>query len=276
MYFVLCFLVTLAIAANPCPYKFEVHANRDNVMPPGTQLNYYDTNYNVALSFGCGRLYNASWPAYITAKANDWIVQLTGIDWVNSGTPRGDGSYVRPEGLFFPFVYGHDFKYRVHHFFVDCVDTAHQRNQFIFNSGMLLVMFNTGVFPGGSLKGYPWQPNDILGLSEYNFLNEDHQDKWTNEANHWRRKVIIRSRQPSHNLYNLFHGAEQFVYEELLDEETGEIGFSTFGVSLSNSSLWTPGSLPPNTIVQSTRNTMTWPHVQAPIVPYPSLAPCTN
>ena len=252
-----------------CPYDRLLVATRDNVMPPGTQLNYYDANFAIATSFGCGRLYNSSWPAYIRVKANEWLENLTGINWL-AGTPRGDGSYVRAEGLFFPFVYGYDFKYRIHSDKVDCKETKPDENWIIFNTGYLVGFASSGTFPGGALKGKNYTAGQIVSYTEYNFLNEDKQDKWATDSPKWRQRTIIRSRQPGHNVLNLIGQADQNVYEELEDQATGEIGLAAFTVSVSNSSFWNPGG----PLIQSTRNVMTWPQVQRSKTPLPSSTPC--
>ncbi len=251
-----------------CPYKRILVATRDNVIPPGVQADFRDENFAIAQSFGCGRLYDSSWPAFIKEKSREWLLYLTGIDWTN-GIPAGDGGYTRPEGIYFPFVYGYDFLYRIQSDRVNCKETKPDFNWFIFNSGYLAVHTTSGIYPGGVLAGTTYRAGEIISYTEYNFLNEDRQDKWATDNPKWRQRVIIRSRQPGHSTPNSLGGTDQQVYEELVDVATGDIGFSSFSVTNTNTSRWAD----PVTI-QSTRNVMTWPHVQTYPTPFPSLDPC--
>ncbi|CAK7994618.1 Hypothetical protein POVR1_LOCUS142 [uncultured virus] len=255
-----------------CPYTRELHANRDNVIPPGGQADFFDENFTVALTFGCGRLYNASWPAFIKEQARQWLLAQFGIDWT-LGTPLGNGAYLRPEGIFFPFVYGNDFMYRIHSDKVNCRETKPHFNWFIFNSGYLVRHSVDGVYPGGIMQGTTYRVGEIISHTEYNFLNEERQDKWGTVDPRWRQKITIRSRQPGHSTSNSLGGTDQQVYEELVDQENNnQIGFASFTVTITNTSRWIPGG----PVIQSTRNTMTWPHAQTYPNPFPALEACTK
>lgn len=252
-----------------CPYTRRLHALRDNVIPPGTQYNFQDINFAVALSFGCGRLYNASWPAFILKASNDYLMGQFGINWT-AGTAVGGGVYVRPEGVYFPYVYGTDFMYRIMSDMVDCKETKPDNNWFIFNTGYLVRHSVAGVYPGGAMNGTTYQVGDIISYTEYNYLNEDKQDKWATDSPKWRQRVIIKSRQPGHSTVNSLGGTDVQVYEELVDQSNGQIGFSSFSVTNTNASRWSGD----NHLIQSTRNTMTWPHSQTYPTPMPSQNPC--
>lgn len=253
---------------NFCPYDRLLLATRDNVIPPGTQAVFFDANFTIAQTFGCGRLYNSSWPAKIAQDANNWLIAQFGIDWL-AGTPLNNGAYNRAEGLFFPFVYGYDFMYRIQSDKVNCVETKGNNNWFIFNTGYIVRFYGSGVFPGGVMAGTTWGAGNLVSYTEYNYLNEERQDMWETTDRRWRQKVIIRSRQPAVSVINSMGLADQHVYEELVDE-VGNVGFSQFSVASTNTSRWVPGG----PVHQTTRNVQTWSRIQTYPSPFPSQAPC--
>ena len=256
--------------SNFCPYKRIIVATRDNVLPPGTQVDFRDENFTVTQSFGCGRLYGSDWPAFVKTQARDWFFYLTGIDYT-LGTPGNDLSWTTPGvGTMFPFVYGFDYSYRIQSDRENCKETKGKNNWFIFNTGYLVTLLGNGTFPGGTLAGRTWSNLQILSYDEYNFLNEDEQDRWGTLDDRWRQKVLVRSRQPGYNLRNVARGFDQAFYAELVDLRNQDKGLLSFVVSYTNTSLWVPGG----PAIQSTRNIMTFGQVQTYPSPYPASEPC--
>jgi len=264
---ILCFASVFAASPKKhCPYDRILVATKDVQAQSNVVNNVLDANFNRTLSFACGRLYDSTWPAFIRTEANAWLLGLTGINWT-AGAALGNGAYARPEGLFFPFVNGDDFAYRIQSDRVDCKETKGDYNWIVFNTGYIALFTTNGTFPGGALAGQPFVNGYLVSYTEYNFLNEDKQHKWGTTHKNWRQKVIIRSRQPGTNFPNSAGFMDQHVYEELVDEN-GVIGFSAFSVSTTNQT-WID-----NSYVQSTRNVMTWPRLQRYRNPAPAPIPC--
>lgn len=254
---------------NPCPYERILQSTRDLVIPPGVPAVTRDDNFTVAQTWACGRLYGSEFPAAILAKTHDWFLQQFGID-TNLGQHLGGAAFNLPQGLMFPFTYGTDFLYRVNSDKVNCKETKRNNNWILFNTGYILAHLADGTYPGGVMGGTTYKAGQLISYTEYNLLNEDKQHKWGTINPKWREVFDFASEQPGHTVINSLGLRDEHVYAKLIGPYN-KIGFVSFNVAYTNTSRT---GTPEGPLIQSTRNTMTWPRPLKYPNPMPSLTPC--
>lgn len=224
---------------------------KDVVNPSPGLGSVLDPLHHKMLTFG-GGLYTQAEIDQIKLDAFSFFLKRYGLDFTTATYDPTIGSYsLAGYGTLYPYATGDDYLYRLAY---DSTNSSvgKKQNHIIFDCGLLMVMSGDGIFPGGEMGGTEYKNSWIVGYTFYNYLDTDHPDQWTQPGTDTRESVLTLSKWPVISQANSQGLTEQFIKEEVVLAD-GTVGFLTNMVTYTR--------IDENTVVQSTRATLTFPQI---------------
>lgn len=226
-----------------------LHA-KDVLNPTNNIGNVLDPLQTRMKTFG-GGLYTQAQANQVTDNTTSFISQRFGLNFSAGFYNSAIGSYSLSVGTLYPYATGDDYQYRLI-FDSDYEKVGKENDWIIFDVGYLAIMNSTGVFPGGVMFNTSFVPGDIIGFTYYNYLDTSKKDKWTTPGCKCREIIATQTEQPSKQIINSQGLTEQFI-KGITFDQNGRRGF--------NSNQVTSTRQMDGTIIQSTRNFMTFPQI---------------